>query len=297
MHLGLLPPKQVSTAFLVSPPERTPVVGRKEESLRLHQAIRNRESLLICGPAGIGKTTLVAKVFAELPEVTARAIITVDSANGLQPFLRNLVHKLHDAGDATLRKQLRAEGAGRGRFRGWLKNLSTSRLKGAIYRSMQAANYWVFLDHFPRVTLAVAKVIRDLIWMRHTPVYLVVRGSGREEAGQVAKLYWSDRQRLLLQPLDESSARDLLELCIRRFGLADLDLDDFRRRVLLMSGRNPGALVKMCELAAEPRYQQGSQIKIKLIHIDNLMSLNGRDMQSRAVKGGRVRDRETYGSR
>jgi hypothetical protein len=259
------------------------IIGRKAESLRLHQAIRKRESLLICGPAGIGKTALLSKVLAEIPEDMTRSVISVDGLVGLQPFLRALLQRLHEAGDSTLRRQLRAEGVGGGGFKSWLKGQSTSRLKGAVYRSMQMASYWVFLDHVPPLTRAVGKVVRELVWMRNTPVYLLARGSSPEEVGHDANTYWDERQRLILGPLHESAARELLESCIRRFGLARLNLDDFRKKVLSMSGYNPGALVKMCELAAEPRYHYDSRIKTRLIHIDYLMSLNGRNAQARGA--------------
>lgn len=258
----------------------TSLIDRKAESLRLHQAIRDRESLLICGPAGVGKTAFISKVLAELPQDTARAVILVDSLAGLQPFLRTLLQNLHEVGDATLRKQLRGEGVGADGFKRWLKNQRTSRLKGAVYRSMQIGKYWIFLDHVPPLTSAVATVVRELVWMRDTPVYLVARGSGPEEIGHAASTYWDDRQRLTLQPLHESAARELLESCIQRLGLAHLNLDDFRNAVLSMSGCNPGVLVKMCELAADSRYQSDSRIKTRLIHIDCLMSLNGRNTET-----------------
>jgi hypothetical protein len=246
----------------------------------LHQAIRKRESLLICGPAGVGKTALISKVLAELPEDVAHSVISVDGLAGLQPFLRTLLQNLHEAGDSTLRKQLRAEGVGADGFKCWLKNQRTSRLKGTVYRSMQMGGYWIFLDHVPPLTLAVARVVRELVWMRNTPVYLVARGSGPEEVGHAVSTYWGEHQQLALGPLRESAARELLEFCIQRFGLAHLDLDDFRKAVLSMSGYNPGVLVRMCELAADSRYQSDSRIKTRLIHIDYLMSLNGRNTQT-----------------
>jgi hypothetical protein len=263
------------------------MIDRKSERLRLHQAIRKRESLLICGPAGVGKTELISKVLAELPEGVAHSVISVDGLAGLQPLLRALLQKLHEAGDSTLRRALRAEGVGTGGFKSWLKSQSTSRLKGTVYRSMQVASYWVFLDHVPPLTPAIAKVVRELVWMRNAPVYLVARGSGPEEVGHAANIYWNDRQRLILEPLNETAARELLESCIRRFGLDRLDLDDFREAVLSMSGSNPGVLVKMCQLAAEPRYHYGSRIKTRLIHIDYLMSLNGRNTQTSGTSGAR----------
>ena len=107
--------------------------------------------------------------------------------------------------------------------------------------------------------------------MRDTPVYLLARGLSEAEIGRVTDLYWSDRQRLSLGPLPQRAARDLLEWCIRRFSLARLNLEGFPE-LLRLSEQNPGTLIKMCALAAQPRYQYGSQIKTKLIHIDSLVS-------------------------
>ncbi len=272
---------QTSGAFPVPVTGRVSKIDRKAESLRLHQAIRKRESLLICGPAGIGKTALISKVLAELPKDMARSAVSVNGFVGLQSFLRALLQNLHEAGDPTLRKQLRAEAVGGGGFKSWLKGQRTSRLKGAVYRSMKMASYWVFLDHVPPLTSSVAKVVRELVSMRGTPVYLVARGSSQKEVGHAVKTYWNGRERLNVGPLPESAARELLESCIRRFGLARLNLDGFREAVLSMSGYNPGVLVKMCQLAAEPRYHYGLRIKTGLIHIDYLMSLNGRNPQTR----------------
>ncbi len=280
MSVSLYQARQTSGAFPVSTAERGLIIDRKAESHRLHQAIRQRESLLICGPSGVGKTTLISKVRVELPEGVAHSVISLDGLDGLQPFLRALLQNLHEAGDSTLRKQLRAEGVGGEGFKSWLKSQRTSRLKGAVYRSMQLASYWVFIDHVPPLTPAVGKVVRELVWMRNTPVYLVARGSGPEDVGHAANIYWGEHQRLILEPLHTPAARELLELCIRRFGLARPDLGDFREEVLSMSGYNPGALVTMCKLAAEPRYHYGSRIKTTLIQIDYLMSLNGRKAQT-----------------
>jgi hypothetical protein len=248
-----------------------PLLGREAETARLRQAIQNRQGLLISGPAGIGKTALVMKVLTNLPPAAAASTIYLSGVEGLQPFLRALLRGLAGAGDPTLRRQLRAEGVRTANFPSWLRSLPTSRLRGAVYRSMEGGQYWVFLDHMLPLTYAVAKVVKELVRMRDTPVYLLARGPGEGDAGHIANLYWSDRHRLPLGPLAEKAARELLEWCIGRFGLAPLDLDGFQDELLRLSGHNPGVLIKMCALAGEPRYHYGSQIKLKLIHIDSLV--------------------------
>ena len=253
----------------------TPFFDREQESRRLREAIERRESLLISGPPGIGKTALMAKVCSELPQDVARATLCLSSIDGLRSLLGGLLWELYAVGDPTLRRQLHTEGVRHDTFKAWLHSLITSRLKGALYRSMETGQYWVFLDHLPPLTHAVAKVIRELMWMRNTPVYLVVRGSGTEEAGQAVHLYWGERQRLAVGPLPVVPARQFLEFCIERFGLAQMELDDFGEEILELSGRNPGVIVAMCSLASQSRYHYGSRIKTKLLHIDYLMSLQG----------------------
>ena len=254
-----------------APVTPTPV-GRDSQKARLRQAIQNRQGLLIWGPAGIGKTALVMNVLKNLPPRLAGSTLYKSGAGGLQPLLRALLRRLYEIKDPTLRRQLRNEGVRKASFNSWLRSQATSRLKGALYRSMESGRYWVFLDHFPPLTHAVAKVIKELVRMRNTPVYILTRGLSEAEVGHVTDLYWSDRQRLSLGPLPGKAARELLESCIRHSGLAHLNLEGFREELLRLSGRVPGTVIKMCSLAAEQRYQYGSQIKTKLIHIDTLVN-------------------------
>jgi hypothetical protein len=228
---------------------------------------------MICGTAGIGKTALVSKVIHRLtPDLAARCLY-LRGMKDLQDLLRQLVRALYDLRDPNLRYQLHAEGISGLTFDAWLKALSSSRLRGTLYRAVERGDYRVFLDHLPPLTHAVAKVIKELFWMRSTPVYLLVRDEMEQHLHQFYSFfYWGDRERLALQSLPGQAASELLESCIERLGLARLDLADFREETLELSKRVPGAIVKMCTLAADPRYQYGLRVKMKSVYIDYLMS-------------------------
>ena len=264
--------------------EESPFLGREEAAARLRAAILGRESVLIAGPRGIGKTALVTHVLGELSSEARRRMLCVDGIEGLQPLLRELVTELHRAGDSTLRSRLHAERVRSNNFKGWLTQQSSSRLKGEIYRAAEKGRYAAFFDHLPPLTHAMAKVLRELVWMRNTPVYLVARGFGEEDVGRAASLYWARGQRLALGPLPEAAARELLDISIRRFGLAGMNLDGFCNEILKLSSGNPGAIVNMCRLAAQSKYHCGSRIKTKLVYIDHLMNHGG------SARGGSERN-------
>jgi len=65
-----------------------------------------------------------------------------------------------------------------------------------------------------------------------------------------------------------------LEACIHKFSLESTDLGKVRKEVLRLSDHLPGSIVKMCELAADPRYHYGGQIKMELVHVDYRMRSN-----------------------
>ncbi|HUY13735.1 MAG TPA: ATP-binding protein [Terriglobia bacterium] len=247
-------------------------LGREKEARRLQVAIHARQSLMIAGPEGIGKTALVSKVIAELSPAMRQRCIYVSSVKDLHDLLRQLIRSLFEAEDAGLRRELHAAGVSKPGLDVWFKSLSTSRLRGTLYRTVQGNDYRIFLDHFPPLTRGMARVIKELFWMRATPVYLVPKQPAAIMAGVASHyFYWGERELLNLRPLPAHLAREILEACIQRFGLARLDLEGFREEVLELSRLVPGAIVTMCEMAADPHYQFDSQIKTKLVHIDYLM--------------------------
>jgi AAA ATPase domain len=247
-------------------------IDREVETRRLRDAILSGRSLMICGPAGIGKTALVSRVLADLPPQLATPCLYLGSVRDLPDLLRQLIRQLYRARDLSLRRQLHAERVSAATFDVWLKAQSSSRLRGALYRAVEAGDYRLFFDHLPPLTHAVANVIKELFWMRKTPVYLLPLANSEQAFLHVSRFfYWGDRERLLLGPLPSSAAQELLESCIQQAGLSQFDLEGFREEVLKLSGRVPGAIATMCALAADPSYQFGNRIKTKTVYLDYLM--------------------------
>jgi hypothetical protein len=237
----------------------------------LNKAICNRESLLIWGPQDAGKTALVKAVIDGLPQKDGKDCIYWTGAASVRDLLGELVRLLYSAGDFIVRKKIRDDGAGETSLNHWLREQTSGRLKLLLYSAAQKGRYWFFLDHLSPATQSMARLMKELIWRCKTPVYFVARGYTHAEIGYAWSIYFAPQYHISLGPLAESASHELLERCIGRFGLASLDLEEFRADVLRVSGHLPGSIIKMCELAADPRYRNGDRVKIKLIHVDYLM--------------------------
>jgi hypothetical protein len=250
------------------------LVGRQPEYVRLDAAIHNRESLLIWGPADAGKTAFVKTVIDGLSKNEKRNCIYWTGAASVRQLVGELVRLLYSADDPLVRKKVHDDGFGDTCLNRWLREQTTGRLKVLLYTATQKSGYWFFLDHLPPATHAMARLMKELIWRCKTPVYLLARGCSHTEIGYAWSIYFTTQYHISIGPLPESASHELLEQCVRRFGLASLDLEGFREDVLRLSGQLPGSIIKMCELAADPRYHYGDQVKVKLIHVDYLLRAN-----------------------
>jgi hypothetical protein len=247
------------------------LIGRQAEYRQLNAAIHNRESMLIWGPADAGKTALVKTAIDSLPQMNIKNCIYRAGTATIRDLVGELVRLLYFAEDPLVRKKVRDDGFREASLNRWLREQTSGRLKALLYTATQKGRYWFFLDHLPPATHSMARLMKEIVWRCKTPVYLLARGCSQAEIGYAWSIYFTPEYRIRLGPLRESASHEVLEQCIRRFGLTSLNLEGFREDVLRMSGQLPGSIVKMCELAADPRYHYGDQVKINLIHVDYLM--------------------------
>lgn len=250
------------------------LVGRREELRQLRAAIRRREGLLIWGPPDSGKTALVQQAICELAETDRRKCIYWSGAASRRDLLSHFVGRQYELGDAFVQRKVHADGASETSLRRWLDKQRSLRLRGIFIGASTQGEYRVFLDHFPAPAHGTARLLKEIMYRCKTPIYLAARGYSQVEAGYAWTLYWHDALRLRVGPLHTRDARELLEICIRDFGLESLELEDFREDVLRLSGHLPGSIVKMCKLAADSRYHYGDRIKMNLLQVDYLMQAN-----------------------
>jgi hypothetical protein len=89
--------------------------------------------------------------------------------------------------------------------------------------------------------------------------------------GALARLFWNPAKVLNIPPLPARDAEQLFESAADSFKLRHLDLNDFREKVLDSARGNPGQIIEMCRLAAQPQYQAGRYIKFSSLRIDTVV--------------------------
>lgn len=247
------------------------LIGRENETHRLREALRNRQSQLIWGPADSGKTFLVGNVLADLSRNEQRKCIYWTGPATRRQLVEHLIRGLYLAGDPFVQKKVQNDRCREATLSRWMAEQSALRLRGILFTAAERGEYRVFVDHLSPISQTLAKLLKEIVNRTNTPVYLAGRGYSQVEIGYAWSLYWTDEYRIPVRPLSESAARELLNTCIDRYALSALNVDTFREELLGLSGHLPGAIVKMCKLAANPRYHYGDRVKLKLLHVDYLM--------------------------
>jgi hypothetical protein len=245
-------------------------LGRKSELTRVCDAIRKRESLLVWGASDSGKTVLVARALSGLPERIAKRCICTRGVGSPHDILRGIAKGF--AEDPLFRSKFRAETGYRASFSDWVKEQTSLRLRGLLYRAAGAGEYWIFLEDLAPMTHMLTRIVKELMINQETPIYSIASGWTYCELGHAAQLYWNDQQRLHVGALSLRAANELLECAIQKFELSKFDLDGFREDILEFSGLLPGAILRMCEAANDSHYHFDGRIKTKLLHVDYLIN-------------------------
>jgi hypothetical protein len=249
----------------------TPWCDRKEELQRLREAIRKRESLLIWGAPGAGKTALVQQALRQASEGADPTCVYLSGMRGLRELLERLTLALAEQHE-HLPADARGLGAASARARArWLAGQTSRQLRSVILSALAQGDYRLFLDHVPPMSHATARFVKEITWRSETPAFLTARSHFQKDIGHAWSLYWTDRYRLKVGPLPVAAARKLFAYATRKYGLSPSQSKSVEADLLRPSERLPGRILKMCELAAQPQYQEGGAVKTGLVYVDYLM--------------------------
>jgi hypothetical protein len=237
-----------------------PFVGMAKEMHRLGLAFGAGDPLLLLGPHGSGKTRLIQEALTGNRHVLYVA---------WEPAL-------HDLLTAMSRALIAARHAGFIRCakpganpEAWLATQTSIHLKGLLWTAVESSPMPMMLDG---VTGAGFPTYRFLQRIYHTPgMALFAASRDAVSLGTLTRLFWNPAKSLSVPPLPERDAEHLFESSADHFKLRHLDLDEFREKVLESARGNPGQIIEMCRLAAEPQYHAGRYIKFSPLRIDTVI--------------------------
>jgi hypothetical protein len=224
-----------------------PLAGRRNEVQELAAALRARQSRLISGLPGMGKTRLLAEAVYQC----AVPYLLIRGPRVLHDLLEQL------AGLLACR----------------VSGTTSMSLKPAVLESLTNQPRVVLLEDVAR---ADPRMYRFLQAIYHTPGNcLIVTARSRASLGYLGRLFWDPREEIPLHPLKSVEAVRLFGAAVAAYKLDPLDLDAFRSRMLRSARGNPGQIVTMCRLAARPEYRQGRHVKFLPLRRDALSAFTG----------------------
>jgi hypothetical protein len=237
-------------------------VGRAKEKQRVGAAAQDRESLLVLGSAGIGKTRLISEA---IPSGEALHIRWETSLHKLLvTFARSLIDARHTAFLDRAKPPANVEA--------WLGTQPSIHLKGLLWNALQAAPALMILDGITGAGFPTYRFLQRVYHIRG----MALVASARDHAGlgALGRLFWHPAGIVSLAPLSEREAEHLFESAADEYELRNLDLGDFREKVLASATGNPGQIIEMCRLAAQPQYHAGRYIKFSPLRIDAVIKFS-----------------------
>ena len=222
--------------------------GREQELEALRARLREPRSLLLYGPAGVGKTLLLKRTLLDFPQV----LYSAESA-GIQSTFRNLARAMLRAG---------------GKSDQAIPSKSAVALRGIVFEALRKGKHFVVLDHLKAPSQAFAAAVREITDRGRTPVIAVARSPHMEDVGFLRPLFAERSDRFELRNFARLVAEQFAQECVRSIGLSAYNLREFLDRVLEFSQGNPGAILSMLEMAQRPHYRSAEHIKITPLYVD-----------------------------
>jgi hypothetical protein len=235
------------------------VFGRETELGELKQRLSTRESFVLHGQSGAGKTFLLHQVLRNLPN----ALYCPDSP-AAQSVFQSLAAELLSTKNRRARRSLHNGRA--------VRSKSTVALRGIVLEALRDGNYWVVLDHLQAPAAALSADIRDIMFYGGTRVLAVSRSAHMEDLGFLARIFVLRSERMPLPNFARSEARRFAEESAQLAGLTATNLPDFLERIAELSHGSPGAIVTMIKMALHSRYRIQGHIKISPLYIDSRLA-------------------------
>lgn len=243
------------------------VVERIDEMIRLRARAQQRKSLLIFGPAGVGKTRLLQEFAKSQPFA-----LYIKESGSPRELISALLASLRALSENGLRLPKNAEA------------LSTSSLKGIVHRALDKFPALLILDHLSGPSRVLSRMIKELNYYDRTPVYLIARTPHMEDIGTLQPLCADRSEQVELKNLPLPIAREFAQKEAMKSALSATNLDEAIQSIVEWSEGNPGGILQMLKMAHLPKYRLEDQIKTHVLYLDYRMGFTSREVKSESLK-------------
>jgi hypothetical protein len=231
------------------------VFGRDKEIVELKERLWARESFVLHGSSGSGKTFLLQRVMQVLP-----GTLYCPDAASPQVVFQSLALALLASRDRFVRSWFRSPRA--------VNAKSAISLRGIVLDAVRRGTYLVVLDHLRGPAAALSADVRDLMFYGGTPVVAVARSAHMEDLGFLTPIFALRSERMRLGNFTCSQATHFAEKVARRTQLEATNLPEFIERVVDLGQGSPGAIVRMLQMALRPKYRLDGYVKTSPLYID-----------------------------
>lgn len=245
-----------------------PLIGLSKEHQRLGAAFHKCQPLLVLGPQGCGKTRLIREMARSNERV--QYIRWEPSLHGL---LVSMARTLITIGHAEFLRRAKLPRRHDDEMEKWLANQTSIHLKGLLWTAIDNDPIPMVLDGVAGCGFPTYRFLQQIHHARGMALFAASRDP--LSLGALARLFWDPTKTLNVQPLNERDASQLFAAATEHFRLRDLDMDEFREKVLESARGNPGQIIEMCRLATEPKYISGRYIKFAPLRIDTVIKFGG----------------------
>jgi hypothetical protein len=236
-----------------------PLIGMDRERQRLALAFARRESLLLLGRAGSGKTRLIQEALSNNGE-----ILYLPWERSLHALLAAMMRLLIATGRSGFMRHAKPGDVDR-----WLGAQKSIHLKGLLWSAFETCPVPIVLDGITGAGFSTYHFLQRVYHIPGMAVYAASRDQGA--LGVLRRLFWHPERIMNIPRLHDSDAEQLFEMAADHFHLRHLDLAEFREKVLESADGNPGQLIEMCRLATQPRYISGRYVKFSPLRIDTVI--------------------------
>ena len=221
------------------------LIGREEEYRLISAMLDKRESLVIFGKKGAGKSSIIESV------LKAKNIGTVfysSDSNALKGTLRNLISSA--SGDKQIDQ-----------------GQNVLALKKIFYKILDEKNpEYIVFDNIGKVRPKFYSFFEYLI-DREIPLIVICRGIRRCDIGclWMSSFYF---KKIEITNLDKAKTDLLVDHYFKVFGIKVARKDEFKKEVFHFSEGNPKIIKQFCFLARDMKYQKSELVNVKLMDLD-----------------------------